>query len=447
MNRANHFFGLSLKWALGLAIALGTNAVEAQVPSWWVSRQVITNPVPNDFALVNQGQAKWMVTNAYLEFAHYLPGAGNSNILNLVSNFSQNGNYQILNVGQLKNLAKPFYERIQEAAVSNPNVTNALPFGVGMYPWTTVTNDDSNYSPVNIGQLKHVFSFDLSVLNTSLASHVTNQLLSRMIGAASSSRTLLKYWSSYYYGMTPHSPAPFPTNAAFPDGISTNCWLRSVSGWSAITHWQANHSMFTAISPWHAVTASHALNTNAGPERMLIWCGTNGLFITNHFIDCRYVGKPVYLGGIETPDYGVVLLSNALPAEVVPVSISDTNFNPAGLHMIQTGHNAGTNIWAMLSKVTGRWDGWLGHSSPAWSNSWYEPYLGWGYSGGVLYDSGLPNFFVISNQLVYIGPHSTPASVNFPAPSLVQATCDELSTAHSKPQQSIKVQMYGGFSQ
>jgi hypothetical protein len=35
------------------------------IPSWWVTRGTInTNAVPNDFAALNQGQLKWMASNA-----------------------------------------------------------------------------------------------------------------------------------------------------------------------------------------------------------------------------------------------------------------------------------------------------------------------------------------------------------------------------------------------
>ena len=62
-----------------------------------------------------------------------------------------------MNLGQVKALAKPFYDRITNAALSNPYVTNALPLGMtNIYPWTTTTDDDRDYA----GQLKYLFSFD-----------------------------------------------------------------------------------------------------------------------------------------------------------------------------------------------------------------------------------------------------------------------------------------------
>jgi hypothetical protein len=40
----------------------------ATIPSWWVTRGTInTNAVPNDFAALNQGQLKWMASNACQE--------------------------------------------------------------------------------------------------------------------------------------------------------------------------------------------------------------------------------------------------------------------------------------------------------------------------------------------------------------------------------------------
>ncbi|MEI6516741.1 MAG: hypothetical protein WCO77_12260, partial [bacterium] len=50
--------------------ALTATAVFAQAPAWWANRNVInTNAVPNDFAPINQGQVKWLATQAAAELA------------------------------------------------------------------------------------------------------------------------------------------------------------------------------------------------------------------------------------------------------------------------------------------------------------------------------------------------------------------------------------------
>lgn len=151
-----------LGWLLvGLGLCMAADRAAAQAPAWWANRLVTTNVEASDYSPANQGQAKWLATNAYLEFLDRLPGDGNTNIMNVVTNFTTNGNYKPINLGQLKALAKPFYDRIQEAWTNYPYATNARPIGVtNVYPWTTTTNDDSNFSPANIGQVKYAFSFD-----------------------------------------------------------------------------------------------------------------------------------------------------------------------------------------------------------------------------------------------------------------------------------------------
>jgi hypothetical protein len=117
-----------------------------------------TNSTPNDFAAANQGQAKWMAQKARDAFETnlYAFGGAGTGINARVDAFSATNNFLPLNLGQLKYLAEPFYDRL--AAVG---WTNAFPAGMtGSYPWTATTADDVSYALVNLGQLKYVFSFD-----------------------------------------------------------------------------------------------------------------------------------------------------------------------------------------------------------------------------------------------------------------------------------------------
>ncbi len=133
----------------------------AQAPAWWGSRGVtVAGAQASDFSPANQGQAKWMATNAFAELVQDVPGPGMEGIYAVVNGFTQQANFASLNQGQLKALAQPFYDYINAAIQLNPGVANCLPVGMTPpYPWTTSTSD---YSPVNIGQLKYVFSFDFS---------------------------------------------------------------------------------------------------------------------------------------------------------------------------------------------------------------------------------------------------------------------------------------------
>ena len=120
-------------------------------PSWWTSRNVMdTNAPINDNAPVTIGQLKWTATNACAELEANLSGGVGTNVENLVQGFSNTDNWQTVNVGQLKAVAKPFYDRLIEEGFTNA------------YPWTTnTTADDADFALANIGQLKNLFSFDL----------------------------------------------------------------------------------------------------------------------------------------------------------------------------------------------------------------------------------------------------------------------------------------------
>ncbi len=145
---------------------LGTVTLLAQAPAWWTNRAVLlTGPgvVTNDFAPINQGQLKWLATQAKAEFDEkwqVLGGAG-SNITALVAGFSTNNNYRPVNLGQLKNTVAPFYERLQAL-----DLASGYPAGAGSpYPWSNSTNPPRDFALANIGQAKYVFSFDLAGVN------------------------------------------------------------------------------------------------------------------------------------------------------------------------------------------------------------------------------------------------------------------------------------------
>ena len=131
--------------------------VPTNYPHWWLARGVVsTTALPRDFAPANQGQAKWIAQQAAEDFDAVMPGGAGAAISNLVAGFTASKSYRPLNQGQLKNLAKPFYDRLYAVGW-----TNAVPSGMpGPYPWTPGTADDADFSPVNHGHLKYVFSFD-----------------------------------------------------------------------------------------------------------------------------------------------------------------------------------------------------------------------------------------------------------------------------------------------
>ncbi len=138
-------------WSAGLAILLCVAfcvLTSAESPFWWTTRGVLnTNWPANDYAPVLAGQLKWMATNAAAEL-DTLPGGAGTGVHALVGSFTLSNNYVPINLGQLKNTAAPFYQRLMQVGYA----TN--------YPWTEPTADDADFAPAVLGQLKHVFDFD-----------------------------------------------------------------------------------------------------------------------------------------------------------------------------------------------------------------------------------------------------------------------------------------------
>lgn len=164
-----HQFGAVYRRRLSLgclAVVVGLFVAQttlSQIPAWWANRGVIvTNQTARDFSPLNQGQLKWMVSQAALEFSNAVPNFAvyGSNILNIVHGFSTSNNYQVVNIGQLKYLAQPFYDFLWTNGCTNASI---YPDGVvTAYPWSGLTNAVQDFSMANAGQAKYVFSFDLA---------------------------------------------------------------------------------------------------------------------------------------------------------------------------------------------------------------------------------------------------------------------------------------------
>ena len=113
-------------------------------PAWWVTRGVLDGfaVTTNDFAAVNQGQLKWMAFQAATELESTWPAGAGSNVWTVIDSFNEADNYRAANIGQLKTVAAPFYNRM------------GLPM-----PWADAS-ETNNFAVGNVGQLKNLFSFD-----------------------------------------------------------------------------------------------------------------------------------------------------------------------------------------------------------------------------------------------------------------------------------------------
>jgi hypothetical protein len=154
------------------ALKLNVRKIE---PSYWShadpNRKVITPDPPypeppierHDHAMANLGQVKHIARMAALaiqdstDFGTLITEVQADQLLAAIEEVTPVGsnNFVPCNQGQLKNLALPFYQLFNEAGVlfrpdGAPNVV----------PWSSATTDDAHNAPVNIGQVKTMFSFE-----------------------------------------------------------------------------------------------------------------------------------------------------------------------------------------------------------------------------------------------------------------------------------------------
>ena len=152
-------------------VALGcANPARAADPGWWSARGVTAVTPADDFSLINQGQLKQVATQGFLELQEKLPtGAGFSAgaaLAALIASWQnpaplpapQPDDYATVNLGQLKNVARLFYQRLSEAGYHLPP---APPAGSGqIVPWNDAPAVADDFAYANIGQVKLLFSFD-----------------------------------------------------------------------------------------------------------------------------------------------------------------------------------------------------------------------------------------------------------------------------------------------
>jgi hypothetical protein len=151
--------------ALGLVLGLVSRAIAAP-PAWWASRGVTINgATADDYGLLNQGQLKQLATQAFNEMQARLPagGAGTAMAALIASWQSPPASpapedYATVNLGQLKNVARLFYDRLNVFGyLDAPAVAGRT------YPWTAATTDDDDFAYANIGQAKNLFSFEIAL--------------------------------------------------------------------------------------------------------------------------------------------------------------------------------------------------------------------------------------------------------------------------------------------
>jgi len=139
-----------------------TPTLSAAVPVWWSERGVLeANNPADDYAAANLGQLKHFASKAAAELNANLPGGAGTAINNLITSWQQppaagvtRDDYAAVNQGQLKSIAKSFYDRLFEVGYTGPPLTPGQ-----KYPWDNSPTPADDYALANLGQLKQIFSF------------------------------------------------------------------------------------------------------------------------------------------------------------------------------------------------------------------------------------------------------------------------------------------------
>lgn len=116
--RRVHLLREAFTACLFVSLLLPAHAV---TPGWWTTRGVIVpGKASDDFAAINQGQLKRLVTSAVEEMNGKLEGGAGTTLNSLVTSWSNTAgadDYAVVTIGQLKHVAKPVYQRLQAAGV------------------------------------------------------------------------------------------------------------------------------------------------------------------------------------------------------------------------------------------------------------------------------------------------------------------------------------------
>lgn len=166
---------------IGFLLVGFTSAQE--YPQWWLDYGVVPSQSPaapgeanydpaiyntwvaDNYAVANLGQAKNLASAARASMEVIAPGSSGSSIQNMVDAFSTapEDNYVPLTIGQLKALSAPFYDQMHSlnipVVLSNGTVVTS-----GNYPWVQNVSPE-NLALANLGQLKHLFAFDINSSN------------------------------------------------------------------------------------------------------------------------------------------------------------------------------------------------------------------------------------------------------------------------------------------
>ena len=149
---------IPLRLAFLILPALLPLVVLAVGPAWWTDRGVINTGAPAvDYAAVNQGQLMHIARAGVDEFDQNLPGGAgdalHAHVAAWVAPTAHPSDYSAVNLGEVKALSSLFLNRLIAVGYTNA------------YPWASSTNAN-DYAMANIGQVKQLFAWNLVLTGT-----------------------------------------------------------------------------------------------------------------------------------------------------------------------------------------------------------------------------------------------------------------------------------------
>src|SRR5204863_7099571 len=140
---------------------------------------------------------------------------------------SQTNDFAAINLGQLKNVAKPFYDRLIAAGI------------VDYSPWLASTNPADDFAVVNIGQVKNLFAFEIPATNS-----LTDLLQNRLAAGERAGNLALEANAVWFWGNRFGPDSNF--KSTYPRRLTELSDLRSVSaGTNHLVALANNGTVFT----------------------------------------------------------------------------------------------------------------------------------------------------------------------------------------------------------
>ncbi len=298
-----------------VALAL---TLQAAQPAWWTATGGPLNSNPaNDYAVANQGQLKQFTQKAVLYMDTNLPGGAGTTLDTMVAGWSNyyatNGysstnpapqDFKAVNLGQLKYVASLVDGQLVSAGYT------------GLYPSWIVPNTNTDYVAANIGQLKTVFNFDLSVASNAVTGLTASNTIPGEIDLswtlpAMNNATSIIVQQSTDGGTTWADVAtldPTATSASITGLTGLGGFVYRVITSSVIGATPSTQtSSITPLPPIPATPASLTGTLDVSGNMNLTWQASTGA--TSYSIDRETVGTGTWVSGYATTSSGTTTTS------------------------------------------------------------------------------------------------------------------------------------------